>query len=321
MKFRKIIPIIFGIIIIIGFIVKIGLSEIINLINNVNKFYLALCAVVLLITMIIKSLRWQCILKPLGMDRRKIAFVSYFIGQATNEILPTGSGELARLGILKKYTNKSLVWFGPSVILERLYDMLLLLILSIFLAYTTQTSFAILILLPIIGFIGAVFVEPGLIDVPIKVCKILDDINVFSKFATIARAKLIETQNGLKIYQQNKKILLITFILTAISWILFETLSHYILLLGFDIRIPYVDLLGIVSISWILGTVSMLPGGLGAREAVYALMLTNFGIAFSTGMAVAVVYRGIIYVLFGSLAAISFAIINKEYGENGANQK
>jgi len=69
----------------------------------------------------------------LGMGRRKIAFESYFIGQATNEILPTGSGELARLSILKKYTNRSLVWFGPSVILERLYDMLLLLILSIFL--------------------------------------------------------------------------------------------------------------------------------------------------------------------------------------------
>lgn len=310
MKFRKIIPIIISIAIIIGFIVKIGFGELINSINNVNKYYLALCAVVLLITMLIKSLRWQYILEPLGMSRKKIAFGSYFIGQATNEILPTGSGELARLGILNKYTNKSLIWFGPSVILERLYDMLLLLILSIFFAYTTQTSFAILILLPIIGFVGAVFIEPGLIDIPIKVCRYLDGINALSKVANILRVKFIETQEGLKIYQKNKKILLITFILTAISWIFFETLSHYILLLGFNIRIPYMDLLGIVAISWILGTVSMLPGGLGAREAVYALMLTNFGIVFSTGMAIAVVYRGVIYVLFGSLAAISIAIID-----------
>jgi uncharacterized protein (TIRG00374 family) len=312
MNFKKIIPIIFGIAIIAGLIVKIGLGELINSINNVDKYYLGLCAVVLFITMLIKSLRWQYILEPLGMSRRKIAFVSYFIGQATNEILPTGSGELARLGILKKYTNKSLIWFGPSVILERLYDMLLLLILSIFFAYTIETSFALLILLPIIGFVGAVFIKPELIDVPIKVCRFLDGINALSKFARILRVKLIETQFGLKIYQENKKILLITFILTAISWIFFETLSHYILLLGFDIRIPYINLLGIVAISWILGTVSMLPGGLGAREAVYALMLTKFGVVFSTGMAVAVVYRGIVYLLFGSLAIISVARLDKK---------
>ncbi len=311
MKISKVIPIIFGIAIVVGFIFKIGISELINSISNANKYYLFVSAAILFITMLIKSLRWHFILKPLGVINSKIAFGSYFIGQATNEILPTGSGELARLTILKKHTNKSYTWFSPSVILERLYDMFLLLILSISLANTTESSFALLTLISIIGLVGIIFIKPKFIDVPIKICRFLEGKNILSKLVNILSAKFLEIQRGLRSYQKNTRVLIMTFILTAISWIFFETLSHYVLLLGFGIKIPYMSLLGIVAISWILGTISMLPGGLGAREAVYTFMLTKFGVAFGTGMAVAVVYRGIIYVLFGSLAAIFIVIIDK----------
>jgi len=311
MKISKIIPILFGISIVAGFIYKIGISELINSISEVNKIYLLISSVILLITMLIKSLRWYYILKPLGPVNRKIAFGSYFIGQATNEILPTGSGELARLTILKKHTNRSFTWFSPSVILERLYDMFLLLVLSIFLAYKVESGFALLILFSIIGFIGIVFIRPGFIDIPINLCKFLECKNILSNFFINLRSKILEIQQGLLSYQMNTGILIITFILTAVSWIFFETLSHYVLLLGFGIKIPYLSLLGIVAISWILGTISMLPGGLGAREVVYALMLTKFGVVLSTGIAIAMMYRAIIYVLFGSFALVSVAIMDK----------
>ena len=312
MKISKIIPIVFGISILMGLNFKIGISELINSINSINKYYLAVSALLLFIAMIIKCLRWHYMLIPLGVNSSKIAFGSYFIGQAANEILPIGSGELARLTVLKKYANRSFAYFSPSVILERLYDMLLLLILSIFLAYTTESSLAILILVPIIGFVGMVFIKPKFIDVPIKACKFLESKNIFLKVSSILSAKFHEIQHGLRSYQKNTRLLFITFMLTVISWIFFETLSHYLLLLGFGIRIPYMSLLGIVAISWILGTISMLPGGLGAREAVYSFMLAKFGVPIGTGMAVAMIYRGIIYILFGSLSAIYLVIIEKE---------
>ena len=70
------------------------------------------------------------------------------------------------------------------------------------------------------------------------------------------------------------------------------------------------NLLGIVAMSWILGTISFIPGGLGAREVVYALMLSKFGISFNLGMSVAIIYRVIIYILFGGLAMVSISLIN-----------
>lgn len=312
MKIIKIIPILFGISILMGLNFKIGIPELINSINSINKYYLAVSALLLLIAMLIKSLRWYYILKPLGVNSSKIAFGSYFIGQATNEILPTGSGELARLTILKKYANRSFAYFSSSVVLERLYDMLLLLILSIFLAYTTESSLILLILVPIMGFVVMVFIKPKFIDVPVKVCKFFESKNILSRVNSIISDKFLEIQHGLRSYQNNTRLLFITFMLTAISWIFFETLSHYLLLLGCGIRIPYMSLLGIVAISWILGTISMLPGGLGAREAVYSFMLAKFGVPIGTGMAVAMIYRGIVYVLFGSLAAIYLVMSEKE---------
>lgn len=311
MKINKIIPIIFGIIIVTGFILKIGIYELINSINNVNKYYLMISVIVILITILIKSVRWYYILKPLDMNDKKIAFGSYFIGQATNEVLPTGSGELARLAILKKYTNKSFMWFSPSIILERLYDMFLLLILSISFAYTTDNGLILLILIPVIGLIGIIFIKPKFIDIPIKLCRFMLSKNILSNFANILDIKLVDIQTGLTSYQKNVKILFTVFILTTVSWIIFETSSHNILLKGFGVDIPYISLLGIVSVSWILGTISFIPGGLGVREVVYAIMLTKFGVALSVGMTMAVVYRAIIYVLFGSLAMISIIMIDK----------
>lgn len=312
MKFRKILPIIFSIVIIIGFIVKIGYIEIINSLNNVNKYYLAISAVVLFMAMVVKSIRWHFILKPLGINSKKISSGSYFIGQATNEILPTGSGELARLIILKKHTNKSLISFAPAIVLERFYDLFLLLLLSIFFAYSEESGIALLILLLIVVLVGLIFIKPELIIFPIRFVSFFENKNNLSKYAIFFKNKLIETQYGLCRYQNNSRLLFFIFILTVVSWIFLETFSHYLLLIGFGIKIPYLSLLGIVAISWILGTLSMLPGGLGAREVVYALMLVKFGVVLSMGLAIAMVYRGIVYLLFGSLAAISTVMLNRK---------
>ncbi len=319
MKIKKIAPVILGIIIIIGFIYKIGINDFIISINNANKYYIIISAIILLITMMIKEIRWYYILKPLGPINKKVAFGSYFMGQITNEILPTGSGELVRLTILKQYTNKSFMWFSPSIILERLYDMFLLIILSILLIYNIERSVYIFFI--VIGLSMIIFLEPRFISIPINICRYLKNRNILSNFLNILISKLADMQNGLNTYKKNMDILFITFILTIISWIVFETLSHSILLSGFGINISYMNLLGIVAMSWILGTISFIPGGLGAREVVYALMLSKFGISFNLGMSIAIIYRVIIYILFGGLAMVSISLINNfrkyEGGING----
>lgn len=316
MKIKKIAPAILGIIIIISFIYKIGIDEFIKSINGANKYYIIISAIVLLVTVMIKEFRWYYILKPLGPINKKVAFASYFMGQITNEILPTGSGELVRLTILKKYTNKSFMWFSPSIILERLYDMFLLIILSILFVYNIERNLWILFV--IIGLLMIIFIDPRFMNIPINMCRHMKNRNILSNFFNILINKLTEIKEGLSAYKKNGSILFITFILTIISWIAFETLSHSILLSGFGINISYVNLLGIVAMSWILGTISFIPGGLGAREVVYALMLSKLGVSFDLGMSIAIIYRVIIYVLFGSLALISMSLINnfKKYGED-----
>ena len=312
MKYTKYLPIVFGFSLIIGLIYKIGINELINSIHFVKTFYLLGASLVLFMAIVVKSMRWHFILKPLGINSKKISSGSYFIGQATNEILPTGSGEFARLIILKKHTNKSLISFAPAIVLERFFDLFLLLIVSIFFAYSEESGISLLILLLMVVLVGLIFIKPGLIIFPIKCVSFFENKNNLSKYAIFIKNKLIETQYGLCRYQNNPRLLFLIFILTVVSWIFLETFSHYLLLIGFGIKIPYLSLLGIVAISWILGTLSMLPGGLGAREVVYALMLVKFGVVLSLGLAVAMVYRGMVYLLFGSLAAISTVMLNKK---------
>jgi uncharacterized protein (TIRG00374 family) len=230
-------------------------------------------------------------------------------------LLPTGSGDVARLIILQRSKGISVVESAPPVILERLSDILLLLFLSLFFAIDLMKhNISLLIpLISILGLIGILFIRPILIEYPLKLCKFIGNhwmLRIFNKITQ----KFVKFKDALQIYGKSHDIAFYNIFITAIVWIIFETLSHYFLLEAFAIYISYLDLLGIVAISWILGTMSMLPGGLGARETVYALTLTKFGVKFGVGLSIALVYRILVYILFATLALISAWKLVKKRG-------
>ncbi|MDI6896832.1 lysylphosphatidylglycerol synthase transmembrane domain-containing protein [Methanocella conradii] len=304
---KKIIPILIGVAIIVGFIYKIGIQDIVKTITSVDLSLFCMSLLFLCCAMLLKCYRWYALLRPLGIENIRLTSYSYFIGQITNELLPTGSGELVRIAILKSKLSIGFMNLVPGIVLERFFDIMLLFVLSIVLATVLITPTIMIVLMMALICCILVFIRPGILQIIAGKIKQLN--RVFSRkllLTGIVSTKMTELSTSLRFYNSNKKMIIFNILLTIVAWIVFESLSQYILLLGFNIHISFLSMLGIVAISWIMGTASMLPGGLGAREVVYALALSSQGTTFETGLSIAMLYRAMVYILFALLAIISF---------------
>ena len=93
--------------------------------------------------------------------------------------------------------------------------------------------------------------------------------------------------------------------ITTLCWLL-EAFAHKLLILSFGYTVSYIQILAIVCFSWLVSIPAFLPGGIGVREIIYAYLLSLTGIPLPVGTLVAVTYRAIIWLQFGTLGLISY---------------
>lgn len=128
---------------ILGFVVPLLLSvallyyiyseenwdEQISYIKNANFFWLFLPIGVALVSNFFRALRWKMLIKASGMDVTVTnAFLAVLVGYFANFLLPR-AGEVARCGVLKKYSNLSFTTVLGTVVTERIFDVIMTLII------------------------------------------------------------------------------------------------------------------------------------------------------------------------------------------------
>jgi uncharacterized protein (TIRG00374 family) len=115
-------------------------------------------------------------------------------------------------------------------------------------------------------------------------------------------------QVALKVYRYRKKILACGIAMSIADWFL-EGLCLLFLIRATGYDIPFLPSVGIVAISWIIGIASMLPGGLGIREAVLSMLYSTISVSFASAFLATIIYRFMIFLCFGigSLAAVQIA--------------
>jgi len=110
---------------------NVPFTGLVNYLLSINYFWILPTALLILISFVIRAIRWQFILGSYQRVSFRHAFHPLMIGFMINCVLPGRVGEVARPAILKKNENVPFTTGLATVAAERVFDMGILIILFI----------------------------------------------------------------------------------------------------------------------------------------------------------------------------------------------
>ena len=104
--------------------------------TRVNYFWIVVSLFLGLLSHVSRTIRWNLMIEPLGRKPRMLnTFLAVMVGYLMNLALPR-MGEISRCGVLARYEKISFTKLIGTVVIERLIDVLMLLILLVVVVLT-----------------------------------------------------------------------------------------------------------------------------------------------------------------------------------------
>jgi len=250
---------------------------------SAKPFWIFMVFFTFTISNISRAIRWQMLLKPLGRNARLAnTFFCTMIGYFTNLFLPR-AGEVVKAGYLSKYENMPVEKVMGTVVLDRLLDVLSILIitgLALVLEYDKLWGY---FSEPIKNFFGAkgksiliglVIAGTVVIVLAIFFRSAFSKTNFYKKVVNLLKGfqegilSIGKLDNIPMFLFHSVFIWLMYFFMVYLSFFAFEPTSHLT---------PIVALLAFVFGAW--GIVIPSPGGMGSYHYLTILALGMYGIS------------------------------------------
>ncbi len=306
MKIYKIGLLIVSLIILILIVWYSNPTLVFSLLQKSNKTYILYGILITTISILFRVSKWFVLLE-------KVSFLKtipiQMFGITVSNFTPGKLAEPIKSIILKITDGIPVSVSILSVIWERLIDVIVLVILSLFAfqAITLSSNFFVL------GIVGiGVFVS--LIIVVISVL-----INQRLGFWVFGIAKKLPLLNRLsddfmKTFYKTKidmKRVVACFVLTIIPWVL-DGVVLYLVFLSFGVNLSPLLLAGMIAISTIIGIASFLPGGIGSFEVIIVVLLGFVSIEHTLAVTVILLFRFITFWYGILLGGLSFVYLSKK---------
>jgi len=298
--------------------------------SNINYFWILFSVLFLTFSHAIRALRWQMMIKPLGYTSSFLnAFFAVLITYFANLAVPR-LGEVSRPTILKKYEK---IPFGISfgtIVLERIIDVLFLLLLTVFVALTQ--AHVILRFLDNEPFVkekiqaitNSNFLYYGLLTGVLLLIMAFTFRRYFSENVLYQKIKSVTQKffEGLRSISKvpNKSLFLFYSIIIWLCYFLMLLFSFY----AFDIldNISWIAVLTIF-VMGSYGMVAPVQGGIGAWHFMVAGTLIVYGINDQDARVVALVVhtlQTLMVVVLGLISTVLLPIVNSKKDEKNTSE-
>lgn len=265
-----------GVTLFIYIVIKLDAANIIKNISTARLSYIVAGYCLTFPFLAAKSFRWRIVLEAYGIFiSYGQASILYLIGLFTGHATPGQIGELARVYYLRRLGHSSLS-SGMSILIDRLSDIMLLIILNIPIIWIFKDIVGIQVSTPAIFMVFLIFTTAIIIfivfykEIGFKLGSVYEWF--IQKFEDKTGA---EIKNNLFLF---KKIPLFSVaFLTVISYA-FNFFRLYLLLVSLDVRLP---LLYLVSGLALVSLISLLPisvAGMGTRDITLIAIFSHLGI-------------------------------------------
>jgi uncharacterized protein (TIRG00374 family) len=114
---------------VVVFLRNVDLRGVVGAIVQARVRWLVISFVAAVLSIVIRALRWQYLLEPLGHASFANAFRATAVGFAASSILPARAGEVIRPYFLARHENMTATGAFATIVLERVLDVLTVLVL------------------------------------------------------------------------------------------------------------------------------------------------------------------------------------------------
>jgi uncharacterized protein (TIRG00374 family) len=287
----------------------VRLAEAWEALRSSNYWWLVPSVAVLAVFIVIRALRWRYLFTPATRPPLRAVADALLIGYLFNNILPARAGEVARVVALKQRAGTSRAETAATVVIERGYDVLCLLMLL----------FATLPWLPPVSWLPtAVYLAIALavgLAAAIVVLSIWGDRALRLALRPFVRLPFLReriegvTRNlgqGLAGLRRGR-IGFAAFVWTTVSWLVLA-ISFWLVMLAFDLQLSPVAGLFVVIAVGLAMILPSSPGSLGVFEAAVVLALSAYGISGSQALPYALVLHA---VNFFPYLAVGFLVLHR----------
>jgi uncharacterized protein (TIRG00374 family) len=270
--------VIFVIIIVIFYAIILiysDINEIADKISNIKIIYLPVIFSLMGIQLVVLGIKYHRMLKKLGINIPLNEGIKIFIAGISLIATPGGAGTAIKSHILKKKYNSPLSKTLPIIFMERLTELVaILIILSLFFYWTNlfESIFAITFGF-IFAFIMYLIISKNKVFNSLKI--LLNKINKIKKLTN----SIDDSKESFVILRQKN-----TF-LEMIGWSLIAKFAQffaiYFIFLSLNVDLGLLLSGQIYYTSLVLGSLSFLPSGIIITESTMIAILLNHGIDFS----------------------------------------
>ncbi len=299
---------------------NIKLGDAWHALRTSDYYWLIPALVVFALGNIARALRWRSLFAPGRRPPVRTVANAMMVGYLYNNILPARAGEAARVMVLTKRSSASPVEIVGTVVLERLYDVLAILVIF----------FAAEPWLPHVSWFGtaavAAIVLAAMIAAAATVLAVWGDRPLHFLLRPFARIPLFsadrlertvsELAHGLS-GLRHRAVALEAFLWTATAWML-SALCAYLVSLAFHLHLPFAcGVLVVVAVG--LGMIlPAAPAAVGVFEGAALIALKAYGISHSAALPYALVLHAVNFVPFVLVGAILVHHNGRRRGRAGA---
>jgi uncharacterized protein (TIRG00374 family) len=255
-----------------------------NLLLALEKFnwlYLPLMIILVTLAYFVRFIKWNFFLRNVDVNLPLKQNLFVFFSGLSMTITPAKAGEIWKGWLIREINGENLSNTVPVVIVDRVTDVIGLIILSLTGILYYKSGIYVLLILVILfaAFIIAIKSE-----------------TISNRLISILETRAGRYSGDIKDMHETfkrslaSKYLVGMSLLAVVAWFL-ECLSIFFVIQGFGQSISLVLSVFLYSFASIVGAVSLIPGGLGVAEATLSGLLVIFGFSSSIAVGAALIIR------------------------------
>jgi uncharacterized protein (TIRG00374 family) len=279
---------------------KVRWADVWDALSTSNYRWLVPALLVLAVAVAVRVIRWRVLFDPATRPAFAPTLRATLIGYFFNQILPLRAGEAARVVALNRDAHTSLAETAGTVVIERAFDVLaLLLLLFAMLPWLPPVSWLqaaeILAIALVVGLaiVGALILRHGERPLQLLLRPLVHLPHVSQTSVDTAAANLTRGLAAIR----NLRMAVTAFSLTIASWLLIG-LSAWLVMLGFDFQLS-AEAGMLVAIATGLGwIIPSAPGAVGVFEAATVVALSAYDVPQSEALSYALVLHAMNFLPF-----------------------